>query len=151
MSKQHTSVLMVCLGNICRSPLAHGIFESLTPTDQFIVDSAGTAAYHVGNPPDIRSIAVAEKHHIDIRPQRARQFSENDFEEFDFVFVMDRSNLSNVLALAKNDSDRAKVALLLGDQEVPDPYYGGPKGFDDCYAMIHQACQKRLAEIQDLK
>ena len=125
-----TKVLMVCLGNICRSPLAEGILRSKVDSDKVLVDSAGTAGYHIGNPPDKRSIAVAQKYGLDISHQRCRKFSRLDFLEFDLIYVMDRSNFSDVAQLASNAQEAQKVKLLLSEvdldlQEVPDPYYGG--------------------------
>lgn len=134
------SVLMVCLGNICRSPLAHGIMAHLTQTLPVEVDSAGTASYHVGNPPDPRSIAEAAKHGVDISNQKARQFTPNDFKAFDYIFVMDRQNLKNVLAQASSQQEMDKVQLLLGDTEVEDPYYDGEEGFAIVYNKIFAAC-----------
>lgn len=141
-----TKVLMVCLGNICRSPLAEGVLKSKVNPDLVFVDSAGTAGYHVGNPPDPRSIEVARTHGIDISKQRCRKFSATDFEMFDMIYAMDRSNLSNIMALARNNDDTQKVKLLLdevdlGITEVPDPYYGGPDGFEDVYQMVDKACE----------
>lgn len=141
-----TKVLMVCLGNICRSPLAEGVLKSKVNPDLVFVDSAGTAGYHVGNPPDPRSIEVARTHGIDISKQRCRKFSATDFETFDMIYAMDRSNLSNIMALARNNDDTQKVKLLLdevdlGITEVPDPYYGGPDGFEDVYQMVDKACE----------
>ena len=115
------NVLMVCLGNICRSPLAHGIFQNLVADQNIKVDSAGTANYHTGAAPDPRSIEIATLHGIDISRQKARQFVVEDFDQFDYIYVMDYSNQQNVLRLARNDQDRAKVHLLLGDAEVEDP------------------------------
>lgn len=141
-----TKVLMVCLGNICRSPLAEGILQSKVNPDAVFVDSAGTAGYHVGNPPDPRSVAVAQKHGLDISFQKCRRFSQADFKEFDFIYVMDRSNFSDIASLAQNHQEAAKVKLLLsevnvGIQEVPDPYHGGEQGFEDVYQMIDLACE----------
>lgn len=141
-----TKVLMVCLGNICRSPLAEGILQSKVNTDAVFVDSAGTAGYHVGNPPDPRSVAVAQKHGLDISLQKCRRFSQTDFKEFDLIYVMDRSNFSDIASLAQNHQEAEKVKLLLsevnvGIQEVPDPYHGGEEGFEDVYQMIDFACE----------
>jgi len=140
------NVLMVCLGNICRSPLAHGIFEHLLNDESVRVDSAGTANYHSGASPDIRSIATAKAHQIDISQQEARQFTRNDFEAFDYIYVMDKDNLRNVLAMAKTEGERNKVRLLLETEEVEDPYYGGPEGFNIVYKKIYTACKKILAQ-----
>ena len=140
------NVLMVCLGNICRSPLAHGIFETLSQDFNIKVDSAGTANYHCGGEPDKRSQATALNHGIDISKQRARQFTVNDFDAFDYIYVMDRSNLRDVLALARTEKDRKKVALLLGHDEVEDPYYGGPEGFKIVYKKIDNACREIIEQ-----
>lgn len=137
---------MVCLGNICRSPLAEGILQSKVDPDTVFVDSAGTAGYHVGNPPDKRSIAVAKKYGVDISRQKCRRFSEIDFLEFDLIYVMDRNNFSNVASLATTVQEASKIKLLLdevdlGIREVPDPYYGGEDGFEKVYQMIDKACE----------
>ena len=138
---------MVCLGNICRSPLAEGILKSKVNHSEVFVDSSGTAGYHVGSLPDPRSIEVAHKHGIDLTNQRCRKFTKMDFEEFDAIYVMDKNNYANVMALAENDGQSEKVKLLLGEidsniEEVPDPYYGGPDGFDYIYGLIDEACDK---------
>ena len=138
------NVLMVCLGNICRSPLAHGIFQDLVADRSIKVDSAGTANYHTGAAPDPRCIEIAAQHRIDIDHQKARQFVVEDFDQFDYIYVMDYSNQQNVLHLARNDQDRAKVYLILGDAEVEDPYYGGKEGFDVVFNKIQEACQQIL-------
>jgi len=140
------NVLMVCLGNICRSPLAHGIFQELAVHHNIKVDSAGTANYHRGASPDPRSREIASKNGIDISQQQARQFVVEDFDLFDYIYVMDHSNQDNVLRLARNDQDRAKVRLLLGDAEVEDPYYGGKEGFAVVFDKIQKACQQILEQ-----
>lgn len=140
-------VLMVCLGNICRSPLAEGILKSKINTSKILVDSAGTGAYHVGNLPDERSIEVAKKYGIDITNQRARKFTVKDFDEFDFIYAMDESNFQNILMLARNSEDEDKVQLILNEIDtdknasVPDPYYGGNQGFENVYKMLDEACE----------
>jgi len=139
-----TKVLMVCLGNICRSPLAEGILQSKVDRDAVFVDSAGTAGYHIGSRPDSRSIAVGLKYNIDISQQCCRKFSAQDFKEFDFIYVMDYSNYENVIALAQNDKEKAKVKLILheldsGSNEVPDPYYDDD-GFESVFHLIDVAC-----------
>lgn len=137
---------MVCLGNICRSPLAHGILVSKLPNDQFYVDSAGTANYHVGDTPDYRSISVAKSHGIDISQQRGRQFKTSDFDTFDHIFVMDQSNFNDVVKLARNPKDIAKVKLLLEIDEsidnktVADPYYGDESDFETVFQLLNQIC-----------
>lgn len=139
-------VLMVCLGNICRSPLAEGILQSKINSDSIFVDSAGTAAYHIGNLPDERSIEVARKNGINITNQRARKFTEKDFDEFDYIYAMDESNYQNILMLARNINDKDKVKMILNEihpnlnKSVPDPYYGGKEGFKNVYNMLDKAC-----------
>ena len=130
---------MVCLGNICRSTLAHGIFEHLSKDYSITVDSAGTANYHTGNTPDSRSIKIAATRGINIANQKARQFIAADFDAFDYIFVMDHENLNNVLKLAKTESNRNKVRLLLESDEVEDPYYGGDQGFEIVFDKIKKA------------
>lgn len=130
---------MVCLGNICRSPLAEGILKSKLNAN-FEVDSAGTAAYHVGNPPDKRSIAVAQQFGIDISQQRARQFKKDDFNSFDLIFVMDQNNYNDVVELA-TPAQRRKVHLLRENNEVPDPYYGDSSAFEAVFHLIDTACE----------
>ena len=139
-------ILMVCLGNICRSPLAEGILASKLSKSQFLVDSAGTGNWHVGNAPDSRSIAVAKKNKLDISNQKGRQFKVGDFDVFDYIYVMDNSNFRDVQSLARNEADKAKVKLILNELfpdenvDVPDPYYGMENGFDNVYSMLDQTC-----------
>ncbi len=148
-------ILMVCLGNICRSPLAEGILCSKLPKDQFIVDSAGTGSWHIDRQPDERSIAVAKKHNIDISKQKGRQFAKNDFEAFDYIYVMDYSNYQDVIELAVNQEQKNKVKLILNELfpsenvDVPDPYYGVANGFEVVYQMLDETCDiiaKKLIE-----
>lgn len=137
---------MVCLGNICRSPLAEGILKSKLNPDFYIVDSAGTSAYHIGELPDHRSIAIAKKNGIDISNQRARKFIPNDFNEFDLIYAMDIENYHNICSLSTNKSNLLKVKLILNeinplkDLSVPDPYYGGDYGFENVYKILDKAC-----------
>ena len=141
-------ILMVCLGNICRSPLAEGIMRHHIEKEglDWNIDSAGTGAWHAGEKPDPRSIEVAHKNNIDITGQRARQFVPIDFDRFDQIFVMDAENYKNVLALAPHDLAREKVEMIMNrvypneNRRVPDPYYGGKSGFDDVYDMSDKAC-----------
>ena len=141
-------ILMVCLGNICRSPLAEGILQSKLGANFFSVDSAGTAAYHIGELPDQRSIAVAKKYGIDISNQRARKFDIKDFIEFDVIYAMDKENYQNICSLAKKEADLRKVKMILNEinpslnLSVPDPYYGGEKGFENIYQMLDEACER---------
>ena len=138
---------MVCLGNICRSPLAEGILVSKVNEDEIFVDSAGTGAYHIGKLPDERSIEVAGKYGIDITNQRARKFTVKDFDTFDYIYAMDESNYQNILMLARTNEDKSKVQLILNETHptknlaVPDPYYGGNQGFENVYTMLEEACE----------
>ncbi|MCH1453502.1 MAG: low molecular weight phosphotyrosine protein phosphatase [Flavobacteriaceae bacterium] len=145
-----TSILMVCLGNICRSPLAEGILKNKLPLDRFKVDSAGTAGFHIGRSPDHRSIEVAAQNGIDISRQKARKFTPNDFKEFNKIYVMDHANLANVLQMASTPEDRNKVALLLETDEVPDPYYENEEGFKTVFRLIDQACNRLSNKLQNL-
>lgn len=138
-------ILMVCLGNICRSPLAEGIMRAKLSKD-FIVDSAGTGGWHAGELPDKRSISTAKNRGLDITSQRARQFKISDFDTFDYIYVMDNSNYKVVMALAPNDEAKSKVKLILNELfpnenvDVPDPYYGGQDGFENVFDMLNEAC-----------
>jgi protein-tyrosine phosphatase len=144
-----TKVLMVCLGNICRSPLAEGIMRKLTNKQEFLIDSAGTANYHLGAAPDHRSIAIAALHNIDISRQQARQLTLADMDAFNHILVMDKENLSNALALCNSATQRDKIALITTASEVdaphiPDPYYGGDDGFAHVYELLHDCCKNWL-------
>lgn len=140
-----TKILMVCLGNICRSPLAEGILKSKLDEKLFLVDSCGTAGYHIGNSPDPRSIDIALKNGIDIRNQKAAQFKKSDFNTYDHIYVMDESNYSDIIELANNDTEKSKVHLVLDvlcieNIEVPDPYYGLENGFEHVFQLLNEAC-----------
>lgn len=139
-------ILMVCLGNICRSPLAEGILRTKLD-EQFHVDSAGTGSWHIGKAPDKRSISVAQKYGIDISTQRARQFSAKDFDDFDLILVMDASNYSDVLAMAQTENQQKKVRLILGDRDVPDPYFGEDDGFEEVYQLLQEATDEIVKEL----
>lgn len=151
-------ILMVCLGNICRSPLAEGILASKLPKDKFRVDSAGTGSWHIGHTPDERSIATAKKNGLDISNQRGRQFSSSDFDAFDYIFVMDSSNYETVISLAKSQEHKDKVRMILDELfpnenvDVPDPYFGLPNGFNMVYQMLDEVCdvisEKLIAKHQ---
>ena len=134
---------MVCLGNICRSPLAEGIMQHLADEQglDWQVDSAGTGGWHVGEGPDRRSVRTARNHGIDISRQVCRQFRRHDFGAFDLILVMDKYNLSDVLNMAPDEEAAAKVKLLLGDKEVPDPYYDDSQ-FEPVFELIEQGCKK---------
>lgn len=137
---------MVCLGNICRSPLAEGILQSKLPPDIFFVDSAGTGNWHAGQGPDKRSVLTAKNRGLDISCQIARQLNIIDFEEFDHIYVMDSANLRDVLKLAPDEKAKDKVKMMMDEifpgqkVDVPDPYFGGQGGFDKVYDMLDEAC-----------
>ncbi len=144
-------ILMVCLGDICRSPLAEGILKAKLKKNRpnWIVDSAGTSSQHSGEQPDVRSIAIAKKYGIDITDQRSRQFKTRDFADFDLILVMDASNYRNVINLARDEEDLKKVKLIMNlsepdqNNEVPDPYWND-NGFEDVYQMLDRACEDLL-------
>jgi protein-tyrosine phosphatase len=154
--QQPVKVLFVCMGNICRSPTAHGVFQSLVDEqglgESIQVDSAGTHSYHIGSPPDLRSQAMAQSRGIDLTGLRARRFVTTDFTEFDYLLGMDHANLADMLAL-KPDETRARVRLMLEysdrfeQQEVPDPYFGDD-GFDLAFDMIDDAARGLLRDIR---
>jgi protein-tyrosine phosphatase len=140
-------VLMVCLGNICRSPMADGLLrKKVKAADLLIeVDSAGTSDYHIGEAPDHRMRDTAKKLGCPIDELRARQFTVEDFDVFDLIYAMDSSNYNNILALSRNEHDVAKVKLILNEvypgenRAVPDPYFGGEQGFIDVFNMLDEA------------
>lgn len=138
-------ILMVCLGNICRSPLAEGIMKSKLP-DHYTVDSAGTISMHEGEHPDRRAIKTAANHHIDIAQQRSRPITRKDFETFDKIYCMDIDVLGDVVSKTKNEEERQKVSLfleVLGDHEnaeVPDPYWGDMKDFEIVFQLLDKGC-----------
>jgi protein-tyrosine phosphatase len=138
---------MVCLGNICRSPLAEGILKSKLFMADVVIDSAGTGTYHIAEKPDNRSIAIAEINGIDITKQRARKFMVKDFDEFDIIYVMDNANYRDVISIARNKEDIAKVKMILNEVfpdenlDVPDPYLGGDFGFKNVFKMLDEACE----------
>ncbi len=146
---------MVCLGNICRSPMAEGILRDHIEKAglKVIVDSAGTSGYHSGEAPDFRAVRTLKKKGIDISGLSARLFTVTDFDDFDYIYVMDTSNLINVLNLARNEDDKKKVILIMNEvspnknQSVPDPYYGGIEGFEEVYTMLDHASKIILSHI----
>jgi protein-tyrosine phosphatase len=151
------SVLFVCLGNICRSPLAEGVFRHLLDqeghSDRFRVDSAGTDSWHVGESPDVRSVRTAAGHGVTLAGH-ARQTRSEDFRRFDYIVAMDRSNLENLEKFRDGVGGEASLYLLREfdprggpGEEVPDPYYGGPSGFEDVFAMVERSCRGLLDHI----
>lgn len=152
-----TRVLMVCLGNICRSPLAEGILKSKVDLDKVHIESAGTGDYHIDDAPDSRSIAVGKRYGLDITDQRGRQFSPEDFERFDHIYVMDTFNYADVVAQARKEEDKKKVKLILDEVfpgekvDVPDPYHGGEHGFENVYEMLNEACDIIASKLEKEK
>ena len=138
---------MVCLGNICRSPLAEGILRSKLPERDFFIDSAGTASYHIGSPPDKRSIEVAKNNGIDISMQRARAFELNDFKTFDIIYAMDSQNYSDLISKCNSKEEMLKVKLILKNQNVPDPYYGELFDFKNVFELLNKACDQISREF----
>jgi protein-tyrosine phosphatase len=141
---------MVCLGNICRFPLAKGALKNKLPLDRFKVDSDGTSVFHIGRSPDHRSIEVAAQNGIDISGQKVRKFIPNDFREFNKIYVMDHANLADVLQMAQSPENRYKVALLLKTDGVLDPYYGNEDGFKNIFRLIDQTCNSLSYKLQNL-
>tara|TARA_B100000768_G_scaffold172531_1_gene180868 strand:- start:514 stop:975 length:462 start_codon:yes stop_codon:yes gene_type:complete len=141
MPKTSHKILAVCLGNICRSPIAHGLIEhhALRLSLNVEVDSAGTIDHHSGNHPDPRSIALMNQNNIDISNQRSRIFCREDFKRFDLILAMDKQNLLDLYSLARNEEEKKKVKLVLGDADVPDPYYGGNDGFENVFNLLDQS------------
>lgn len=148
-------MLFVCMGNICRSPLAEGIFRQCLRDAgleaQVDVDSAGTGNWHAGDPPDPRSVETAAGHGIDITMQRARQVEPEDYERFDLIFAMDRSNEATLKARAPS-SRHGRIHLFLEHTmgtraDIPDPYYGGDDGFENVYQLLREGCQALLERL----
>ncbi len=156
MLNDEVKVLFVCLGNICRSPTAQGIFEHMVKEagleDKIIIDSAGTAGYHIGVQPDKRSQAAALKRNYDLSAQRARKVEYEDFVEFDYILAMDESNFEDIKEIAPRELYH-KIHLILdygssGKKSVPDPYYGGEKGFELVLDLLEEACEGLLKKIR---
>lgn len=142
---------MVCLGNICRSPMAEGLLRHKGREQNLgvLVDSAGTANYHIGKAPDARMVQTAQKNGVDIGGLRARQFVLKDFDEFDRIFAMDKENYGHILSLAKNDAQTSKVSLILNDeQNVPDPYYGSLSDFQAVFDILDLATNGIIDNIK---
>jgi len=154
--KAQISVLFVCMGNICRSPLAEGIFRQKLVdaglSDLVAVDSAGTGNWHQGDGADPRSVETALRHGIDISGQRARQVTPEDFDHFDMIFAMDRSNEATMRARAPS-ARHGKIMLFLehtlgSRADVPDPYYGGEDGFEDVYQLLREGCSELVSKLE---
>ena len=151
------SVIFVCMGNICRSPTAHGVFLNLVEKEGLLdiitVDSAGTHAYHISEPPDPRSQQAALRREVDLSPLRARKVVENDFHEFDYVIAMDNSNYRHLLEIAPEGQEERLQLFMdyapeMKESEVPDPYYGGKNGFEHVLDLIEEASAGLLEEIK---
>ena len=148
-------ILMVCLGNICRSPMAEGILRKKSEKHKLklVIDSAGTGDWHVGENPDPRAVATAKKFDVNISNPKARQFIADDFDSFDKIFAMDESNLKNILRLARNETDEKKVELILDllpnhkNKNVPDPWFGGEQGFVDVFKLLEKAIDSYLNKL----
>jgi protein-tyrosine phosphatase len=156
-NKEKINVLFCCMGNICRSPTAHGVFAALVQAnglaEVITVDSAGTHAYHVGEPPDHRSQQTALSHGVDLSPQRARRAERDDFHRFDYILAMDRDNYRHLAAMCPRGMESRLHLFLdfareLDADEVPDPYYGGRSGFEQVFAMVEIAAAGLLADIR---
>lgn len=149
-------ILMVCLGNICRSPMAEGILRHHAEINGLAleIDSAGTGNYHVGEAPDRRAIDYMRKKGLDISSLRARQFTPADFARFDIIYAMDDSNYANILSLAKNDEERSRVKMILNevfaneDHPVPDPYFGGVEGFREVFDLLDEAASAIVRKLR---
>lgn len=150
-----TKILMVCMGNICRSPLAEGILKSKLNSTEYFIDSAGTHGhYHKNEAPDHRAIKVAKENQLDISHQRARQFEMADFDTFDLIYVMDKQNYQKLMQLAQHETHRAKIKIILDEVlpnehlEVPDPYYDSVFAFKNVYRMLDEACEVIAEKLQ---
>lgn len=150
-------ILFVCLGNICRSPLAEGVFQSKAShliDDSFLVDSAGTGAWHVGEKPDSRMRQTATDYGVSLEHLRARKFRVDDFDQFDLILAMDKQNRQDILSLARTDADREKVKLFRAydptpeDGNVPDPYYGGTDGFHNVFRIVDRTTEALLTDLK---
>jgi protein-tyrosine phosphatase len=152
-------IQFVCLGNICRSPLAEVVFrdkvEEAGLSDHFEIDSSGTGDWHIGNGADARMRQTAHRHGLSLSDHRASQFQEDDLEQYDHIFVMDKSNLNDVLYFDEDDQHNGKVRLFRefdpepGDYQVPDPYYGGRDGFENVFDIVDRTAETLLQQLAD--
>lgn len=158
MPRETVGVLFVCLGNICRSPLAEAVFRTLVEQEgvahRFEIDSAGTSNYHIGEAPDPRTVSTAAGRGVRVQ-HAARQISESDFDRFDYILAMDTQNLARIRRVADRAGGPAEVSLLRSfdataedDAEVPDPYFGGPRGFEEVHDLVERACRGLLDHIR---
>ena len=157
-SKNPYRIVFVCLGNICRSPTAEGVFQHLVNErglqPYFYIDSAGTSAFHIGERANSRSRKTANEHGVELR-SRARRFEADDLQEFDLIIAMDCENLQNIKALDTGKNFEDKIVLLRdydpapGDGEVPDPYYGGIDGFQNVFSIVERSCEALLDELEE--
>src|SRR5688572_20048743 len=148
--KERRSILFVCTGNICRSPTAEAVFRSLSRQQglELRIESAGLGDWHVGGPPDERAQHHAKQRGYDLSAQRARQVSLRDFEEFDMILAMDRGHLRSLQAMAPQ-CHHAKIRLFVQDRDVPDPYYGGPAGFEKVLDLVEAQCRRLVQELKE--
>lgn len=157
MDDHKIKVLFVCLGNICRSPMAEGVFKKIVTEegldDKIYCDSAGTSDFHIGADPDERMCRTATSYSVNLL-HKARQFAKSDFDRFDYIIAMDNSNLNNILSLAENKEKHADKVLLMREfdpqgrgEDVPDPYFGGQKGFDEVYHILERSTRNFLNHI----
>jgi protein-tyrosine phosphatase len=149
--KERRSILFVCTGNICRSPTAEAVFRTLSRQQglEVRIESAGLGDWHVGGPPDERAQHHAKQRGYDLSAQRARQVSLRDFEEFDMILAMDRGHLRSLQAMAPQ-RHHAKIRLFVQDRDVPDPYYGGPAGFEKVLDLVEAQCRRLVQELKEL-
>ena len=149
MENTPIKILAVCLGNICRSPICHGLLDHYSKeyNREFKIESAGTIGIHAGSPPDHRSIEIMKAHGHDISHQRSRKFHHYNFEEYDVILAMDSSNYRDVCSLAVNEKEKSKIHMVIEGTNVPDPYYGSDEGFENVYQMLDEAVKQWLNEL----